>query len=176
MSPEGRGTAQDVGIWTDEQAEALSKIVEFAHGQGQKIAIQLTHAGRKASTIAPWLAMAGAPPTAPKELGGWPDNCWAPSAIQFAPGYPEPREISTEGIKEVITAHVEAAKRAVKAGFDVVEVHSGHGYLLSSFLTPTSNKRTDHYGGSFENRIRFTLEVVDAVRAAIPEDMPLFVR
>uniref|UniRef100_A0A8H8CJY1 NADH:flavin oxidoreductase/NADH oxidase N-terminal domain-containing protein n=1 Tax=Psilocybe cubensis TaxID=181762 RepID=A0A8H8CJY1_PSICU len=176
VSPEGRGTPQDVGIWTDEQAESLSKIVEFAHGQGQKIAIQLTHAGRKASTIAPWLAFAGAPPTAPKELGGWPDNCWAPSAIQFAPGYPEPREISVEGIKEVIIAHVEAAKRAVKAGFDVIEVHSGHGYLLSSFLTPTSNKRKDQYGGSFENRIRFTLEVVDAVRAVIPEGMPLFVR
>jgi 2,4-dienoyl-CoA reductase-like NADH-dependent reductase (Old Yellow Enzyme family) len=171
--PEGRITPECVGIWSDAHAEALSKIVEFSHSQGQKIAIQLAHAGRKASTNAPWL---NGTAIAPKEAGGWPDNVWGPSTVPFHPTYPQPKELTLEGIKNVVTAFAEAAKRAVAVGFDVIEIHSAHGYLLSSFLSPTSNKRTDKYGGSFENRIRLTVEVVDAVRAAIPKDTPLFVR
>jgi 2,4-dienoyl-CoA reductase-like NADH-dependent reductase (Old Yellow Enzyme family) len=171
--PEGRITPECVGIWSDAHAEALSKIVEFSHSQGQKIAIQLAHSGRKGSTIAPWL---DGPHIAPKGAGGWPDNVLAPSAVPFISTDPQPKELTLEGIENIVNAFAEAAKRAVAVGFDVVEIHSAHGYLLSSFLSPTSNKRTDKYGGSFENRIRLTVEVVDAIRAAIPKDTPLFVR
>jgi 2,4-dienoyl-CoA reductase-like NADH-dependent reductase (Old Yellow Enzyme family) len=171
--PEGRVSPGCVGIWSDAHAEALSKIVEFSHSQGQKIAIQLSHSGRKSSTIAPWL---DGPHIAPKEAGGWPDNILAPSTVSFIPTDPQPKELTLEGIKNVVNAFAEAAKRAVAVGFDVIGVHAAHGGLLSSFLSPTSNKRTDKYGGSFENRIRLTVEVVDAIRAAIPKDTPLFVR
>lgn len=173
VTPQGRITPEDVGIWEDGHIEGLKRIVEFAHGQGQKMAIQLAHAGRKASTVAPWLS-SGA--TAVKEVNGWPDDVWAPSAIPFSDAFPKPKELTKEGIREVKQAFVSAAKRAVKAGFDVVEIHNAHGYLLHEFLSPVSNKRTDEYGGSFENRTRLTLEVVDAVREVIPKDMPLFLR
>ena len=133
----------------------------------------MAHAGRKASTPAPWLTTKH---VVPVEQDGWPDNIWGPSAVRFHPSDPQPRELTLEGIQQVISAFVNAAKRAVTAGFDVIEIHNAHGYLLHSFISPISNKRTDKYGGSFENRIRLTLEVVDAVRAAIPEDMPLFLR
>ncbi|PPR06784.1 hypothetical protein CVT24_011284 [Panaeolus cyanescens] len=172
--PEGRITPEDVGIWSDAHIKPLSEIVAFAHSQGQKVAIQLAHAGRKASTVAPWLK--DTPPLAGKDANGWPDNCWGPSAIPFHESYAMPKELTIEGIKNVVKAFADAAKRSVAAGFDVIEIHNAHGYLLSSFLCPTSNKRTDQYGGSFENRIRLTLEVVDAVRAVIPEDMPLILR
>ncbi|KAI0376000.1 FMN-linked oxidoreductase [Pilatotrama ljubarskyi] len=171
--PEGRITPEDAGIWNDEQAAAWAKIVEFAHSQGQKIGIQLAHAGRKASTLAPFVNMGR---VADEAAGGWPDDVWGPSAIPFNDQFPKPKELTKEGIKRLVKGFVEAAKRAVRAGFDVVEVHGAHGYLISSFLCPTSNQRTDEYGGSFENRIRFPLEVVDAVRAVIPPDMPLFFR
>ncbi|THH14619.1 hypothetical protein EW146_g5742 [Bondarzewia mesenterica] len=171
--PQGRITPQDVGIWNDEQAEALAKIVEFAHSQGQKIGIQLGHGGRKASRVAPWLHMSM---VAKKEAGGWPDDVWAPSAIPFGDTFSQPKELTREGIKNLILAYVEAAKRAVRAGFDVIEIHNAHGYLLHSFLSPVSNQRKDEYGGSFENRTRLTVEVVDAIRATIPADMPLFLR
>jgi 2,4-dienoyl-CoA reductase-like NADH-dependent reductase (Old Yellow Enzyme family) len=173
VTPEGRITPEDAGIWSDAHGKAFAQIVEFAHSQGQKIGIQLAHAGRKASTIAPWLS---GNPTATEEIGGWPDNVWGPSNVAFDPKYPQPRELTVEGIKKIVSAFADAAKRAVAAGFDVIEIHNAHGYLLNSFISPTSNKRADHYGGSFENRIRFTLEVVDAVRAVIPNDMPLFLR
>ncbi|KAF8962602.1 hypothetical protein BDZ97DRAFT_1105695 [Flammula alnicola] len=172
--PEGRITPECSGIWSDAHIKPLSQIVEFAHSQGQKIAIQLAHAGRKASTLVPWTLPV--PPLAIPEYGGWPDDVWAPSALPFIPAYAKPRELTVDGIKRVVTAFVDAAKRAVAAGFDVIEIHAAHGYLLSSFMSPQANKRTDEYGGSFENRIRLTLEVVDAVRAVIPEDMPLFCR
>ena len=107
---------------------------------------------------------------------GWPDNVWAPSAIPFSESSPQPRELSLEGIQQIVSAFADGAKRAVAAGFDVIEIHNAHGYLLHSFLSPLTNKRTDQYGGSFDNRIRLTVEVVDAVRAVIPEDMPLFLR
>lgn len=171
--PEGRITPEDAGIWDDKHIKAWGELVTFAHSQGQKIGIQLAHAGRKASTIAPWLLAA---PTATVDQGGWPDNVVGPSTVPFHPAFVQPKEISVEGIKKVVSAFVDAAKRAVAAGFDVIEVHSAHGYLLSSFMSPKANKRTDTYGGSFENRIRLTLEVVDAVRAVIPESMPMFVR
>ena len=122
---------------------------------------------------APWLDSAS---TVPVEHGGWPDNVWAPSALAFNSTSPQPRELTLEGIQQIITAFVDGAKRAVAAGFDVIEIHNAHGYLLHSFISPVSNKRTDQYGGSFENRIRLTLQIVDAVRAVIPEDMPLFLR
>lgn len=171
--PEGRITPEDSGLWSEEQVEPLRQIVEFAHTQGQKIGIQLGHAGRKASTVAPWLNMGA---TAPPETGGWPDNVWAPSAIPHNDAFPKPKALTIDGIKAIVNAFVEAAKRAVRAGVDVIEIHNAHGYLLLEFLSPTSNKRTDEYGGSFENRIRLTLEIVDAVRKVIPETMPLFLR
>jgi 2,4-dienoyl-CoA reductase-like NADH-dependent reductase (Old Yellow Enzyme family) len=171
--PEGRITPEDLGIWSDTQLEPLFKVVEFAHSQNQKIGIQLAHAGRKASTVAPWIT---GDATAYAAVGGWPDNVWGPSAIPYEEEYPKPKELSKEGIKRIVSAFVDATKRAVKVGFDVIEIHSGHGYLLHSFLSPASNKRADEYGGSFENRIRLILEVVDGVRAAMPDDMPLFYR
>ncbi|KAG5732248.1 putative NADPH dehydrogenase C23G7.10c [Termitomyces sp. T112] len=173
VTPEGRITPEDSGLWSDEHIPPLAEIVEFAHSQGQKIGIQLAHAGRKASTIAPWIS---GDPTASTEAGGWPDDVWGPSAIAYSDQYPNPKALTKEGIKRVVDAYVAATKRALKAGFDLVEIHNAHGYLLQSFLSPISNKRTDEYGGSFENRIRLTLEVVDAVRAVIPDSMPLFLR
>lgn len=170
---EGRITPEDAGIWSDDHIEPFAKVIEFAHSQNQKIGIQLAHAGRKGSTVAPWI---GGIPLADESVGGWPDNVWGPSTIPFAEGYATPKELSKDGIKRIVQAFADAAKRAIKAGIDVIEIHNAHGYLLHSFLSPTSNKRTDEYGGSFENRTRLTLEIVDAVRAAIPDDMPLFLR
>ncbi|KAK0475705.1 FMN-linked oxidoreductase [Armillaria novae-zelandiae] len=171
--PEGRITPNDLGIWSDDHIAPLAAIVEFAHSQNQKIAIQIAHAGRKASITAPWIEnqdLVGV------EMGGWPDEVVAASPIAFAESYATPRESSKEDLKSLVQSFKLAAQRAVKAGFDVVEVHGAHGYLLCGFLSPTSNTRTDEYGGSFENRIRFPLEVVDAVRSVIPESMPLFFR
>ena len=173
MAPEGRISPECPGIWTDEQAAAWAKIVQFAHSQNQKIGIQLAHAGRKASTLAPFVH-GGL--VADEAANGWPDDVVGPSAIPFNPDFPQPKELTKEGIKRLVQAWVAAARRAVQAGFDVIEIHGAHGYLISSFLSPQSNRRTDEYGGSFENRIRFPLEVVDAVRAVIPPDMPLFFR
>ncbi|KAK0220093.1 FMN-linked oxidoreductase [Armillaria fumosa] len=171
--PEGRITPNDVGIWSDDHIAPLASIVEYAHSQNQKIAIQIAHAGRKASTIAPWIPgwnLAG------EDVGGWPSNVVAPSPIPFADDYAIPKGLTKEDLKSLLESYKAAAQRAVKAGFDVIEIHGAHGYLLCEFLCPTSNKRTDEYGGSFENRIRFPLEVVDAVRSVIPESMPLFFR
>ncbi|KAK5939018.1 NADH-dependent flavin oxidoreductase [Knufia obscura] len=171
--PQGRITPEDVGLWEDGQIEPMKRVVDFAHSQGQKIAIQLAHAGRKASTVAPWLSMGD---TAVEEVNGWPKDVWAPSAIPFSESFPMPNELTKEGIQGIKDAFVAAAKRAMKAGFDVIEIHNAHGYLLHEFLSPVSNKRTDDYGGSFENRTRLTLEVVEAVRKTIPDSMPLFLR
>lgn len=171
--PEGRITPEDAGLWLDSQMQPFKNIVEFSHSQNQKIGIQLAHAGRKASTIAPWLSGAS---IATEAVGGWPDNVWGPSTVPYNETFPKPKEATKEYIKKMVEAFVASAKRAVEIGFDVVEIHNAHGYFLHEFLSPVSNKRTDEYGGSFENRIRLTLEVVDAVRAAIPSDMPLFLR
>lgn len=170
----GRITPQDVGLWEDGQIEPLKRITEFAHGQNQKIAIQLAHAGRKASCVAPWLSFNA---VAAKEVGGWPDEIVAPSAIALDEAVnPVPNALTLEGIEALKRDFTDAAKRSVKAGFDVIEIHSAHGYLLHEFLSPVSNKRTDAYGGSFENRVRLLLEIAESIRAAIPQTMPLLVR
>ncbi|CCL99714.1 uncharacterized protein FIBRA_01736 [Fibroporia radiculosa] len=173
VTPEGRITPEDSGLWCDEQIAPLREIVTFAHSQNQKIGIQLGHAGRKASTVAPWLSKGD---TASVLAGGWPDDVWAPTAGAHSATYPHAHELTKDGIRRVVRAFVDATKRALQAGFDVIEIHNAHGYLLHEFVSPITNKRTDEYGGSFENRIRLTLEVVDAVRAVIPHDMPLFLR
>jgi 2,4-dienoyl-CoA reductase-like NADH-dependent reductase (Old Yellow Enzyme family) len=160
VSPEGRISPQDLGLWKDEQIDMLRRIVEFLHSQGAHAGIQLAHAGRKASTRRPW---EGDGLTRPQE-GGW-NEVYAPSAIPFSANYPQPIEMTKDDIRRVTACFAEAAKRAEQAGFDVVEIHSAHGYLLHEFLSPLSNHRTDEYGGPLENRIRMLVEVVGAVRA-----------
>ncbi|KAL2855244.1 hypothetical protein BJX68DRAFT_231818 [Aspergillus pseudodeflectus] len=170
----GRITPQDLGLYDDAQIAPLARITEFARGQGQKVAIQLAHAGRKASAVAPWLS---ANAMAVAEVGGWPGEIVAPSAVPFEEGVNAvPRELSAEEIGELTGDFARAAERAVRAGFDAIELHAAHGYLLHQFLSPVSNRRTDGYGGSFENRTRLLLEVCDAVREVIPAGMPLLVR
>ncbi|EKM58101.1 uncharacterized protein PHACADRAFT_139745 [Phanerochaete carnosa HHB-10118-sp] len=171
--PEGRITPEDAGIWNDEQMQKWVEIVTFAHSQNQKIGMQLAHSGRKGSMVAPWLSLGA---SAGEDQDGWPNGVLAPSDVTHGPGYNKPHALTKEGIERLKRGFVDAAKRAVKAGFDVIELHSAHGYMLHEFLSPISNKRTDAYGGSFENRIRIHLEIIDAVRAIIPEDMPLFMR
>jgi len=176
VTAEGRITPEDSGIWLDSHVDSqwgLKHIVEFAHSQGQKIGIQLGHAGRKASTVAPWLA-GGA--VATEDVNGWPDNVLAPSAIPYNKDHAQPKAMTLDDIEDLKKAWVEGVKRAVRAGFDVIEIHNAHGYLLHTFLSPASNHRTDKYGGSFENRTRLTLELVELTRANIPKDMPLFLR
>jgi len=169
--PEGRITPNDLGIWKDEHIAMLGRIVEFLHGQGAHAGIQLAHAGRKASMQRPWEGERLLSP----EQDGW-TNVAAPSAIAFNDKYAKPHELDEAGIAAVTAAFAAAARRALAAGFDVVELHSAHGYLLHEFLSPHSNQRTDAYGGSFANRIRLPVETVDAVREAWPEQLPLFVR
>jgi 2,4-dienoyl-CoA reductase-like NADH-dependent reductase (Old Yellow Enzyme family) len=166
----GRISPGDTGLYLDSQAEAWRPIVEFIHAQGARAGIQLAHAGRKGSTAAPWLG--GAP--LPLKDGGWTPV--APSALAFATGYPVPRELSVEEIDHIVADFEAAAKRALQVEFDVVEIHAAHGYLLHEFASPLSNERTDEYGGAFENRIRFGLRVVQAVREVWPEKQPVFVR
>ncbi|TEB34328.1 FMN-linked oxidoreductase [Coprinellus micaceus] len=172
VQPRGRISPWDVGLWSDEHIAGLAEICTFAKAQNQKIAIQLAHAGRKASNLPPWAKS----PLAVEEVGGWPEDVYGPSAIPFHDTYAKPKELTVELIKEIVKDFASAAERAVKAGFDVIEIHNAHGYLLHSFVSPASNKRTDDYGGSFENRTRLTLEVVDAIRAVIPDTMPLLLR
>lgn len=147
--------------------------MEFAHSQNQKIAIQIGHAGRKASTVAPWLS-SGA--IAVESVGGWPDDVWAPSAIAYNEHHATPKALTLEGIQELKDAFGASIKRAIDVGFDVIELHFAHGYLLHEFFSPVSNKRTDQYGGSFENRTRLGVELVDLARSIMPKDMPLFAR
>lgn len=169
----GRISPEDSGIWLDAQIPGLAKHVQFAHSQNQKIGIQIAHAGRKASTVPPFLSFGD---TAHLDANGWPDDVVGPSAIPFSDTFPKPREMTLREIEELKADFVRAAVRSVKAGFDVIEIHNAHGYLLHEFLSPVSNQRTDKYGGSFENRVRLTLEIVEGIRAAIPRDMPLFLR
>ena len=171
VEPTGRISPRDLGIWQDDQATALSKIVEAIHQQGAVAGIQLAHAGRKASTAAPWDGGHAIDETA----GGW-RPIFAPSAIPFGSRSPIPEALSLEGIQAITQSFVEAAKRSIEAGFKVIEIHAAHGYLLHEFLSPLSNQRQDNYGGSFENRIRLLQEIVSAVRMAIPEQHSLWVR
>lgn len=166
VEPKGRITNHCMGIWNDEQAEKLQKIVDFVHGNSDsKIGIQLAHSGRKGST---WNN---------KQISleeGW--ETVAPSPVPYQPGERVPHELSVEEIKNQIDNFKKAAKRAVKAGFDVIEIHAAHGYLVHQFLSPLSNIRTDEYGGSFENRIKFLIEIVDAVNEELNDNVALFVR
>ncbi|XXH02066.1 NADH-dependent flavin oxidoreductase [Hypoxylon texense] len=175
VQPRGRITPEDAGLWRDEQMEPMRPLVQFAHSQGQKIGIQLAHSGRKGSTAAPWLSPAA---VAAEDVGGWPRDVLAPSAVPYGDGYVQQvRAITRDGIRQLKADFVAAAGRAVRVGFDVVELHCAHGYMLHSFLSPVTNHRTDEYGGSFENRVRLILEIVEAVRKdALPEHTPLFVR
>jgi 2,4-dienoyl-CoA reductase-like NADH-dependent reductase (Old Yellow Enzyme family) len=169
--PDGRISPQDLGIWSDRHIQPLGRITRFIHEQGSQAGIQLAHAGRKASTYRPWDGNG----IVPEAEGGW-RQVVAPSALTFAEGYPRPEPLTENGIQEVVKAYAEAARRALEAGFRVVEIHAAHGYLLHEFLSPFSNQRQDRYGGSFENRTRLLREVASAVRTIWPERLPLFVR
>lgn len=170
VSPEARISPDDMGIWKDEHIEKLASINEFIISQNAVPGIQLAHAGRKASCSSPWNGHKKLDAT----QGGW--ETVAPSAIRFQDADTLPLALDKAGIDKVIADFKAATKRAVKAGFQVMEIHAAHGYLLHSFFSPLSNKRTDDYGGSFDNRIRLTLEVVEAVQSEWPKDLPLFVR
>lgn len=166
----GRISPSDLGIWKDAHVEPLARITRFIKEQGAVPAIQLAHAGRKASTAAPWKGGG----MVNEEAGGWTPI--APSDRPFAANYPSPRAMTSAEIAEVAGSFAHAAVRALAAGFEVVEIHAAHGYLLHEFLSPLSNFRTDEYGGALENRMRFVREVVHEVRKAWPERLPLFVR
>jgi 2,4-dienoyl-CoA reductase-like NADH-dependent reductase (Old Yellow Enzyme family) len=171
VSQEGRITADDLGIWKDEHVEMLARIVRFLKAQGAATGIQLAHAGRKASTTSPWT---GGKPVLPPEATAWTPV--APSAVPFADGYPMPSKLDFAGIGKLRDDFRRAARRAVRAGFDLIEIHSAHGYLLHSFLSPLSNRRVDEYGGSLENRCRLLVQIAADLRAVIPDTMPLLVR
>jgi 2,4-dienoyl-CoA reductase (NADPH2) len=171
VTRDGRITPGDLGIWDDRHVEPLARIASFLHRQGAVAGIQLAHAGRKASCDVPWKG--GARLKTPQE-GGWP--VVAPSAHPFQEGDPPSRELDEAGIDAVVAAFAAAARRALTAGFRVLEIHAAHGYLLHSFLSPPSNHRTDRYGGSLENRMRLVLRVAEELRRLMPDDLPLFVR
>jgi 2,4-dienoyl-CoA reductase-like NADH-dependent reductase (Old Yellow Enzyme family) len=169
--PEARISPQDSGIWSDAHIEPFARITRFIHSQGGVAGIQIAHAGRKASTARPW---DGAGKIGEDE-GGWSDIV-APSAIAFAPNYPMPAAVTSDRISAIVDAFGKAAQRALDAGFRLLEIHSAHGYFLHEFLSPLSNRRSDQYGGSFENRTRIVREVVGRVRRFWPERLPLFIR
>lgn len=170
VTPQGRISPQDLGAWSERHFEPLERIARFIDSQGARAGIQLAHAGRKGSTYRPGDGRGAVPETA----GGW--RPVAPSAIAFSDSYAKPEELTVDGLKSLQTAFAIAAERAVAAGFSVIEIHAAHGYLIHEFLSPLSNRRADAYGGSFDNRTRFLRECVAAVRRALPERCPLFVR
>jgi 2,4-dienoyl-CoA reductase-like NADH-dependent reductase (Old Yellow Enzyme family) len=171
VTADGRITPGDLGIWKDDHIEPLTRIARFVHTQGAVAGIQLAHAGRKASCELPWKGGEGL--LTPEE-GGWP--VVGPSAIPFAETSPVPRPLDEAEIDAIVTAFEAGARRALTAGFKVIEIHAAHGYLLHEFLSPISNHRNDRYGGSLENRMHFLLRVVERLRGLMPEEMPLFVR
>ncbi|MGU3293736.1 NADH:flavin oxidoreductase/NADH oxidase [Williamsia sp. M5A3_1d] len=168
--PEGRISPEDAGIWNEEQARAWRRITDFVHAQESLIGVQLAHAGRKASTYSPF---AGSEGSVPESDGGW--EAVAPSAVAFD-GYATPRALGVDEIGHVVTAFADAARRALSAGFDTVEIHAAHGYLLHEFLSPLSNQRDDAYGGDFAGRTRLAIEVADAVRDAVGDSVPVLFR
>jgi 2,4-dienoyl-CoA reductase-like NADH-dependent reductase (Old Yellow Enzyme family) len=172
VSPEGRITPGDAGIWSDAHIPPLARITAFLRGHGAVPAIQLAHAGRKASVDAPWNPVR----TLPESEGGWEPSVVAPSAERYSPAYPLPHALDRAGMDKILADFTAAAHRAAAAGFLLAEVHAAHGYLAHEFLSPLSNLRTDQYGGSLANRARFPLEIVRAVRAAFPADLPVWVR
>jgi len=171
VEPRGRISRRDLGVWLDDHVPMLERINDYVVSQGSVAALQLAHAGRKGSVGAPWELPRGAVDV---EHGGWVPV--APSAERDMPHYPMPHALSIAEISEQIEAFAQAARRAAEAGFGIVEIHAAHGYLLHEFMSPFANHRTDAYGGSYENRVRFLLEVTEAVRAAWPAEKPLFVR
>ncbi|MFI8965767.1 NADH:flavin oxidoreductase/NADH oxidase [Streptomyces sp. NPDC053493] len=171
VAPEGRISPYDLGIWDDAHIEGLRRITGFLTAHGTVPGIQIGHAGRKAATRRPW---EGSGPVDPDSGLSWQPV--GPSPVAYDERHVEPAELTVEQIREITGQFVDAARRALAAGFRVLEVHGAHGYLLGQFLSPYSNRRTDAYGGSFENRTRLALEVVDAVRAVWPEELPLFFR
>ncbi|MFI5804807.1 NADH:flavin oxidoreductase/NADH oxidase [Streptomyces sp. NPDC051561] len=170
VTPRGRISPWDLGLWNDTQVAAFRRITEFLTSRGTVPGIQLAHAGRKASTDRPWLTRG---PVGPDNDGWQPVG---PSPLAFQDGHPVPDELTVEEIKEIVGEFAAAARRALDAGFQVAEIHGAHGYLIGEFLSPHSNRRSDEYGGSFDNRTRFALEVVDAVREVWPQELPLFFR
>jgi 2,4-dienoyl-CoA reductase-like NADH-dependent reductase (Old Yellow Enzyme family) len=182
----GRISPNCPGLWSDAQIPGVRRVSEFIKGQGGLSAIQLAHAGRKSSTIAPWLSarLKRLSTRADLDVGGWPKNVvgptgndpWDQKTTEQDSGYWPPREMTKEDIAEAVQAFADSAARAVKAGIDIIEIHGAHGYLIHQFLSPITNRRTDEYGGSFENRTRFLREVITKTRSAIPEGMPLFLR
>jgi 2,4-dienoyl-CoA reductase-like NADH-dependent reductase (Old Yellow Enzyme family) len=170
ITPEGRISPQDLGVWSDAHFEPLEKIVRFIDSQGAVAGIQLAHAGRKGSTYRPW---SGTGKVAATD-GGWEPV--GPSALPFSDSYPTPKELTPDEIQALRDAFVAAAERAIRAGFRVIEIHAAHDYLFHEFLSPLSNRRTDDYGGSFENRSRYLRNTVAAIRKVLPERCPLFVR
>ena len=171
VTADGRISPRDVGIWKDEHIEALARIASFLEAAGAAPGIQLAHAGRKASRDVPWEGGASLKTT---EAGGWP--VVGPSPVAFTDEDPIPRPLDEAGIEHYVQAWEAAAQRALRAGFKVIEIHAAHGYLLHQFLSPISNRRTDQYGGTLENRMRFLLQVAERLRTIIPEQLPLFVR
>ena len=170
VTADGRISPGDMGLWREDHAAALKPITQFIKSQGAIPAIQIAHAGRKASVAAPWL---GGNPLSPSQ-GGW--EVRGPSPLPFGPQSPRPKPYTAEELPALVTAFCDAARRAVEAGFEVLEIHMAHGYLLHEFLSPLSNQRTDLYGGSYANRARLPLAVAEAVREVWPEPFPLFVR
>jgi len=170
VEPRGRITAHCLGLWEDGQVDAYARIARFLKAHGAVAGMQIGHAGRKGSTARPWEGGKGLTPGE----GGW--EVIAPSALPFSETYPTPVEMDASTIAATAKLFAATARLALQADFDVIEIHAAHGYLISEFLSPIANRRTDRYGGSFDNRIRFLLEVVDAVRSEWPDDKPLFVR
>lgn len=188
VQPNGRISPNDAGLWQtgadSEQFKGLKRVVDFVHSQGGKIGVQLAHAGRKASTVAPNLAMASGVMSLKADEGvfGWPGDVVGPSGGEEniweggGVGYWPPRELTVEEVEEVVRAFARSAETAVQAGVDVIEIHAAHGYLINEFLSPVTNRRTDKYGGSFENRTRVLREIAGAIRKVIPQGVPLFLR
>lgn len=181
--PNGRLSPQDSGLWNDRQADALKPIFEFIRMQGAVPAIQIGHGGRKTSTLAPWLDTSTIKPPLKSHIAtdgaasGWTDNVWGPSAVAYDDEtFPMPQEMTLDHIKELKEAFRASTRRAVKAGAKVIELHGAHGYLQTNFLSPVSNRRTDQYGGSLENRMRLSLEVLETMKAEIPADVSLWMR
>lgn len=172
VTPEGRISPQDLGIWRDDHVEALARIVRFVKSQGSLAGTQLAHAGRKGSTPPPWLT--GERRAVPPAEGGWQPV--GPDARPFDAGYPMPRPLDANELPGIAKSFARAAERACAAGFDVIELHAAHGYLMHQFMSPLTNSRSDEYGGSFENRIRLTIEIAREIRAVWPERLPMFVR
>lgn len=170
VTRDGRISPGDLGIWSDAHIEPLARIAKFVRSQGAVPSIQLAHAGRKASCDVPWRGGATLPPG----HGGW--QTIAPSPLPFHPTDPTPRELDEAGINAILTAFEDAAKRALAAGFELIEIHAAHGYLLHEFLSPLSNRRSDPYGGSLDNRMRLPLRVAERLRNLLPAEVPLFVR